>query len=89
MDMATLAAAYPRLFHLCHAGGAETILRHGLLSASSLLVRYDVPVAERQRLDTTRRAAALTLQHPTFGRAVGVDRETQRASAVAYKAPGS
>lgn len=65
-----LAERHPRLFHLTEPDSLAAITRWGLLPTGELLKRCAVPVAERRRLTSTRRPAAVELEHEEVGRVV-------------------
>lgn len=62
-----LAELHPRLYHMAAAGSWPSLSRHGLLSTKALLERFEVPAADRDRLESTRRARIIPLVHPTHG----------------------
>ncbi len=59
--------AYPRLYHMATAAALPSIRRHGLLSTSALLDLYGIKGEERERIESQRRAVAVTIAHPEFG----------------------
>ena len=66
---------YPRLFHMAADGSWPSIERHGLLSTSALLDRWEVSTAIRSRLSGVPRRASLSFDHPDFGLAVVRDQK--------------
>lgn len=65
-----LAAYAPRLFHMAEAGSWESIRRHGLLSTTALLDRWEISGEARVPFESARRAEAMALHHPAHGTAV-------------------
>ena len=55
-----LAARHPRLYHVTEPGAAESVARHGLLSASRIAALMGMPL-------TARRPAEVPLTHPDHG----------------------
>src|SRR5689334_19749439 len=70
-----LAAAYPLLYHMAHAGSWESILRNGLLSTSSLLDLFGVKGEERDRIESQRRPDCVEITSSRYGRAVVRDQK--------------
>jgi hypothetical protein len=70
-----LAAEYPVLYHMAHAGSWPSIRRHGLLSTSSLLDLYDIHGDERRALEAMHRPSSVPLRHPVLGDAVVRDQK--------------
>jgi hypothetical protein len=68
-----LAAKHPRLYHLAHAGALPSILRHGLLPTSRLLTLFELPEAERERIERRRRPARVEISHPIHSKAMIAD----------------
>jgi len=68
-----LAAKHPRLYHLTAPDALSGILRHGLLPTSALLTLFEVPNADRHRIERRRRPASVPLSHPVHGAAVITD----------------
>jgi hypothetical protein len=64
------AERYPRLYHMAEVGSWEGIRRHGLLSTSALLDRWEVRGAARTELEKRRRPESVTITHPKHGDAV-------------------
>jgi uncharacterized protein DUF7002 len=69
MDVELLVELYPRLFHMAEGGSLRSIERHGLLSTSWLLDKFEV-VEGREAIESQRRAQMVTISHPTHGEAV-------------------
>lgn len=70
MDVATLIASYPRLYHMAEDGSWPSIRAHGLLSTRALLERFEVPEPRRSELLRQRRPESVSITHPRLGRAV-------------------
>jgi len=70
VDPEDFISKYPVLWHLAHADSWPSIEKHGLLSAQTLVRRWEVPAEERDRLLAQRRPAPVVLNHPDLGRAV-------------------
>ncbi len=70
MDVAELVETYPRLYHMAESGSWAGIQRHGLLSTSALLDRFEVNGNRRAQLELSRRPESVTITHPTHGAAV-------------------
>jgi len=65
-----LVAKYPLLYHMAAADSWSGIKRHGLLSTSRLLDLFEIPTAEREKIEKTKRWKAVPIEHKTFGRAI-------------------
>jgi hypothetical protein len=61
---------YPQLYHMAEPGSWPSIREHGLLSASALLDLFEVQGPERYAIESMRRPAPVTIQHPRLGTAV-------------------
>lgn len=70
MDVATLVARYPSLYHMAEAGSWPAIQEHGLLSTAALLDLFEVEGDERHQLESARRPRSVIVEHPTYGTAV-------------------
>lgn len=73
MSPEDLAGKHPRLYHLTDPGNLPGILRHGLLPTSRLLSLFEVPQAERERIESKRRPASVPIHHPIHGKAIITD----------------
>lgn len=67
---AELIARYPRLYHMAERDSLPSILKHGLLSTSSLLDLYAVNGTWRTAIESDVRSQSIAIEHPEFGRAV-------------------
>ncbi|MCU0870577.1 MAG: hypothetical protein MUF30_13465 [Burkholderiales bacterium] len=62
-----LARQHPLLHHLTEPDALDNLHRFGLLPASTLLDRFDVPAAARVALERRRRPERVRLEHPQLG----------------------
>jgi hypothetical protein len=58
-----------RLFHLTEAGAWESIERHGLLSTSALLDRFELSGLARDAIESERRPESVRISHESLGHA--------------------
>src|ERR1700719_2584584 len=65
-----LAELYPRLYHMAEPNSWESIRKHGLLSTSSLLSRFDIHGESRHTIELCRRDRSYEIKHEKYGRAV-------------------
>lgn len=70
MDPEDFISKYPVLWHLAHADSWPSIEKYGLLSAQTLVRRWEVPAEKQDRLLAQRRPKSVDLNHPDLGRAV-------------------
>ncbi len=73
MSPEDLARRHPRLYHLTNPGALPGILRHGLLPTSLLLSLFEVPSADRPKIERKRRPSSVPLWHDVHGKAVITD----------------
>lgn len=59
----------PVLYHMAERGSWPSIQRHGLLSTSALLDRFEVTGGRREVIEAERRSEGVVLEHPHLGRA--------------------
>jgi hypothetical protein len=69
-ELAVLLRDCPTLYHMAERGGWASIQRHGLLSTSTLLERWEIVAHRRKAIEKTRRQESVVIDHPTLGRAV-------------------
>ena len=69
MDLERLISRYPTLYHMAEDGSWESIRRHGLLSTSALLDRFEVEGEERLAIESACRPALVRVEHPEHGSA--------------------
>ena len=65
-----LALRHPQLFHVTRAGAVAGIRRHGLMSTSGLLKLLNVPVDQRDEIESRPRATDIDIAHPLHGEVV-------------------
>ena len=70
MDLQRLISRYPTLYHMAEDESWESIRRHGLLSTSALLDRFEVEGGERFAIESTRRPEIVRVDHPEYGTAL-------------------
>lgn len=75
-------ALYPRLYHMAQAGSWPSIKRHGLLSTSALLDRFEVNGDERQAIESKHRPDCVEITHPIHGRVTIRDQKPMRETAL-------
>jgi len=61
MEVRTLVAKYPRLYHMAEDGSWPNILKYGLLSTSALLTLYGYKGTERKLLESAWRPQKVTI----------------------------
>lgn len=69
MDRDLLVELHPCLYHMAEGGSWVSIERHGLLSTTALLDKFEV-VEGREAIESARRGSMVTITHPTYGEAV-------------------
>jgi hypothetical protein len=80
-----LVVQYPRCYHLAHGPEAwDSIRRHGLLSVSALLDRWEVTDEDRASLLREHRPTDVVLTHPVHGTAVLRDQRPLKVSMLAH-----
>lgn len=62
-----LVARYPRLWHMAEAGSWPSIRRHGLLSTTALLDRFEIADDERKAIESRRRTKMMAISHAEHG----------------------
>ncbi len=67
MDLQRLISRYPTLYHMAEDKSWESIRRHGLLSTSALLDRFEVEGEERFAIESARRPEIVRVEHPEHG----------------------
>jgi hypothetical protein len=65
----TLAARYPRLYHMAEEGSWPSIREHGLLSTTAVLDLFEIPEPQRSTLEAQRRPESVAIHHPVHGTA--------------------
>jgi hypothetical protein len=66
----TLAARFPRLYHMAEPGSWPSIQRHGLLSTNALLDLFEVHGDARDQLAARHRPDSVAIRHAVHGGAV-------------------
>ena len=75
MDRKEFSRIFPRLYHMAHHQALPSILRHGLLSTSSLLDLFEIKGADREALESRMRPRSVPITHPVHGMAVVRDQK--------------
>ena len=70
MRLESFVATYPRLFHMAEDGSWPSIQRHGLLSTSALLVKWEYSEKDRAAICCMHRPKCFPIEHKQYGRAV-------------------
>lgn len=70
MDVATLVARYPRLYHMAECGSWPSIRSYGLLSTVASLRLFGIDQQERHGLESLHRPEKVVLQSGRVGRIV-------------------
>lgn len=70
MLISDLIASHPAIYHMAEDGSWPSIQRHGLLSTSALLKRWEYSEKDRETICCTRRPKCFTIEHPVYGKAV-------------------
>ena len=83
MTPAELAVLHPRLYHLTTPGAWDRIRSHGLLPASELVARSDLPTDEKDRLVSQPRPGSVELTIPGMGDALIYDNLPMTEAALA------
>ena len=65
-----LTRAYPLLYHMAAEGSWPSSAKHGLLSTSSLLDRFQIGDGKRRALEEMHRPDSVSIEHPKHGVAV-------------------
>ncbi|WBV42519.1 DUF7002 family protein [Pseudoroseomonas cervicalis] len=68
-ELEELLSDCPVLYHMAERGSWPSIQRHGLLSTSALLDRFEVTGGRRVAIESERRSDGVVLEHPRLGRA--------------------
>jgi hypothetical protein len=69
-ELEELLSDCPTLYHMAERGSWTSIRRHGLLSTTALLDRYEVSGSDRTSIEARRRPTGVTLTQPSLGCAV-------------------
>jgi hypothetical protein len=90
MEVERLVGRYPTLYHMAEDESWESIRRHGLLSTSALLDRFEVEGGERFEveggerfaIESTRRPEIVRVDHPEHGTALVRDNKPMQEKAL-------
>ena len=69
MEFERLISRYPTLYHMAEDGSWESIRKHGLLSTSALLDKFEIEGEERLAIESARRPEIVRIEHPEHGAA--------------------
>lgn len=61
---------YPRIYHMAHDESWQSIKKHGLLSTSSLLDKWEYTGKERELIESRHRPETIRIFHKIYGEAV-------------------
>lgn len=64
MDVETLVAVHPELYHMADPRNLGSILQRGLLSTSALLDLYGVVGEQREAIESQHRPTTIPIEHP-------------------------
>ncbi len=78
-----IIARYPVLFHVAECGSWPSIQRHGLLSTTTLLNKFEKSGPERQAIESECRRKGLPIEHPAHGVAFIRDQRPMSPNALA------
>ncbi len=70
MDTSIIWERHPRLYHMADANSLKSIMKHGLLSTSSLLDLFEYGGAEREAIEASHRAESIEISHHLHGMAI-------------------
>lgn len=65
-----LSERYPRLYHMAERDSLPSILKHGLLSTSSLLNLYGINGTLRKEIESELRSKSVQISHDKLGKAI-------------------
>jgi hypothetical protein len=82
LDLERLISRYPTLYHMAEDESWESIRRHGLLSTSALLDRFEVEGEERFAIESARRPEIVRVEHPEHGVALVRDNKPMHEKAL-------
>lgn len=70
METQEFSKYYPRLYHMAEDSSWDGLRERGLLSTASLVDLFEIPEPKRTELLTEHRPQSVTIEHPSYGRAV-------------------
>ncbi len=82
MELERLISRYPTLYHMAENESWESIRKHGLLSTSAILDRFEVEGEERFAIESTRRPEILRVEHPEHGVALVRDNKPMQGKSL-------
>ena len=82
MKTERLISRYPTLYHMAEDGSWESIQRHGLLSTSALLDRFEIEDEQRFAVESARRPEFIRIEHPEYGTALVRDNKPMQEKAL-------
>ncbi|MDP8971578.1 MAG: hypothetical protein M3N45_00040 [Actinomycetota bacterium] len=82
MKTERLISRYPTLYHMAEDGSWESIRRHGLLSTSALLDRFEIEDEQRSAIESARRPEIVRIEHPDYGTALVRDNKPMQEKAL-------
>jgi hypothetical protein len=65
-----LITRFPRLYHIAEAGTWPSIQRHGLLSTTALLDKFEITGTQREAIESKHRPRSVQISHKKYGVAV-------------------
>jgi hypothetical protein len=82
LELERLISQYPTLYHMAEDGSWESIRKHGLLSTSALLDRFEIEDQQRFAIESARRPEIVRLVHPDYGTAFVRDNKPMQEKAL-------
>ena len=82
MEFERLISRYPTLYHMAEDESWESIRKHGLLSTSALLDRFEIEDEQRFAIESTRRPEIVRVEHPEHGVALVRDNKPMQEKAL-------
>ena len=89
MDETYLFTKYPMLYHMAEDGSWPNIQRHGLLSTTAILDKWEIRGNERKRLESQLRPGIVTLHHENYGDAKLRDQKAMKPDLLSKSLPTS
>ncbi len=77
-----MVSRYPTLYHMAEDGSWESIQRHGLLSTSALLDRFEIEDEQRFAIESACRPEIVCVEHPEHGTALVRDNKPMQEKAL-------
>jgi hypothetical protein len=82
LECERLVSRYPTLYHMAEDGSWESIQRHGLLSTSALLDRFEIEDEQRFAIESACRPEIVCVEHPEYGTALVRDNKPMQEKAL-------